>query len=203
MEKRDVFRIYKALSGIRKGIYWRNVDALDRIKDNVAINRFLRLFLEFQDESSSTTQIFVFVTVVFLTLLQLIPLYQIKINLYILLGFYGFILTLVALNHFIQKRKITKQLTSLEDEFSSRLALHDKELVLAGLKDDVIGYLSELKLMDEMQDIYKELLSKEKMSRDEVLTEIESIEEVRKDLLQAVNKHRLKIKEIKEASKSD
>ena len=199
MDKRDVYRLFRVISGIRKGEYWRSIDALDRVEDSLRLNRFLQSFMELQDESNSALEVFIFFTTILLALLQLLQsifgeltLLAIVVSLVI----YLIILTISTLNHRRRKSEINLNLTKIEGDIRARIYAQRAELEAAGLKDDLISYMTELRLLEELEIAYEKKVA-ESGTDSEIKEELDNLKNAKDGLLEAIRRKQAELETVK------
>ena len=178
MLKRDVYRIFKVLVGIERGTHWLNYYVLKNLRYYIYLQKYHKLILDLQNNSNTFLQIFIFVTMLFLGIIELFrafyPLFSSQHIVGIITAYLVLILILILYYRY-KNHEITSEIESVENDFLAKISKGESELEESRIKDEIIITTIERKFLNELADEYLKAAKRGEISVEEAETELKNI----------------------------
>ena len=178
MLKRDVYRIFKVLVGIERGTHWLNYYALKNLRYYIYLQKYHKLILDLQNNANAFLQIFIFVTMSFLGIIELFRAFYPLLSSQHIVGVitaYLVLILILILYYRYKNHEITNEIESVENDFLAKISKGESELEESRIKDEIIITTIERKFLNELADEYLKAAKRGEISVEEAETELKNI----------------------------
>jgi len=183
MLKKDIYRIFRALTAIRRGVHWINHYSTKSIRYDLYLQQNLKYLFQLQNDSNSFLQLVILMTTIFIAFIELTRGLLLSREWIVSSGITYFAVIACLFTYFrIKNKRIQRSVGELENDFINRVSTVENELETARLKDEVLTSMIERKILEEMAEDYLDLAKKGEISVDAAKNEIENIRELSKEL---------------------
>ncbi len=202
--KRDVYRLYRMLSAVRRSLHLQSVDEALKLRHESHVREFLHNMLEVQNLSNTLLELFIFTTSLLVAILQLIQsMFTTRpiIPTVICIILYGIFIAFASIWYSRKRKKLSKHITEKEGQIWQEIISLEKQLHISGLRDDIVAALSELKLISELREEYERMSNEGKILPDEFQYEMESMGEAYKGVEERIQRMKTELKTALEEDK--
>ncbi len=199
MSKRDIYRLYKMLSAIRKSIFWQSVDAAQRLRHESHVRKFIQNLHGLQNLSANFLTLFIFAKTLLIALLELFQVVFTELPLgaasICIVVYFLFVMT-SGIIYWTKRKRLSEKISNQENQILQEIRDLQEELRVIGLQDDMVTCLSEIKLLSELKEEYKKSRKSGAISTQEFEYEIESLEEASKGAKQRLEKIKAELRNV-------